>query len=169
VALAAALLAPSTALAGHGLKALDHPAPSFGSPTPPNPAFQSGGRGAKWELVTSIPTGNPHTDLDFFEQGGNTYASVGTLAIGGNGGGDVRHEASDLRSRLEQLQGEARELIRLITEHGVQLKDPARGLLDFPALVDGDDALLCWEVGEERIAWWHRPEDGYAGRRPLTS
>jgi hypothetical protein len=90
------------------------------------------------------------------------------LAIGGNGGGDVRHEASDLRSRLEQLQGEARELIRTITGHGVHLKDPARGLLDFPALVDGDDALLCWEVGEERIAWWHRPEDGYAGRRPLT-
>lgn len=90
------------------------------------------------------------------------------LAIGGNGGGDVRHDASDLRSRLEELQGEARDLLRLITGHGVQVKDPARGLLDFPALVDGVDALLCWEVGEERIAWWHRPEDGYAGRRPLA-
>ena len=39
-----------------------------------------------------------------------------------------------------------------------------RGLIDFPAEVDGQDALLCWHVGEERIAFWHSP-DGRV-RRP---
>jgi hypothetical protein len=86
------LAAPATASAGHGLKAwlkayYDHPAPAFAPTVPPSPVFSSGGPGAKWEHVASIPTGNPHTDIDFFTQGGETFASVGTLATGPNGGG----------------------------------------------------------------------------------
>ena len=27
--------------------------------------------------------------------------------------------------------------------------------------------LLCWQLGEDEIAWWHRVDDGFAGRRPL--
>src|ERR687894_3170379 len=87
------LLMSAPAQAGHGLKSwiesyyLDHPAPAFAPVAPPNPAFQSGGEGAEWELLGSIPTGNPHTDIDFFTQGEETFASVGTLATGPNGGG----------------------------------------------------------------------------------
>src|ERR687894_584026 len=89
------LLASAPAQAGHGLKSwleeyyLDHPAPAFAPVAPPNPAFQSGGRNAEWELIGSIPTGNPHTDIDFFTQGSETFASVGTLATGPNGGGQT--------------------------------------------------------------------------------
>ncbi|PYS93187.1 MAG: DUF2203 domain-containing protein [Acidobacteria bacterium] len=51
---------------------------------------------------------------------------------------------------------------------GVQLKDYARGLVDFPSLRDGRVVLLCWELGEgDRIEWWHETEAGYAGRQPL--
>jgi hypothetical protein len=88
------LAVPSTASAGHGLKAwlkayYDHPAPSFAPTVPPSPVFSSGGPGARWELVGSIPTGNPHTDIDYFTQGGEIFASVGTLAVGPNGGGQT--------------------------------------------------------------------------------
>jgi hypothetical protein len=64
----------------------DHPSPGF-VPTVPGPAmtFNSSPAGA-WELIATIPTGNPHTDLDFFTKNGEIYASVGTLAIGPNGG-----------------------------------------------------------------------------------
>jgi hypothetical protein len=31
----------------------------------------------------------------------------------------------------------------------------------------GEDVLLCWQLGEERIEFWHGPEEGYAGRKPL--
>jgi hypothetical protein len=87
VAAAAALVLPATAVAGHGLVLLDHPAPSFSEPAPLSTTTNSGGPGAEWELVDTIPMGNPLTDIDFFTHDGNTYASVGTLAIGPNGGG----------------------------------------------------------------------------------
>jgi hypothetical protein len=89
------LVFPGTAAAGHGLKEAwlkayyDHPAPAFAPTLPPSPVFSSGGPGADWDLVASIPTGNGHTDIDYFTQGGETFASVGTLAIGPNGGGQT--------------------------------------------------------------------------------
>lgn len=88
IALAAALMLAVAAPAGaHEL--FDHDAPAFAPTTPPSPTFLSGGDGASWELVATIPTGNPHTDLDFFTQGEETYASVGTLAVGPNAGGQT--------------------------------------------------------------------------------
>ena len=72
-----------------GAHLLDHAPPQFQPQTPPAPAFMSGGEDADWELVGTIPTGNPHTDLDFFTRGGETYASVGTLGVGPNGGGQT--------------------------------------------------------------------------------
>jgi hypothetical protein len=48
------------------------------------------------------------------------------------------------------------------------VKDLEDGLLDFPARrADGDEALLCWRLGEDAVAWWHSSDDGFAGRRPL--
>ena len=53
-------------------------------------------------------------------------------------------------------------------ELGVQLKDYSRGLIDFPAMRNGQIVLLCWQLGEaERIEWWHEMEAGFAGRKPL--
>jgi hypothetical protein len=65
----------------------DHSVPTFTLGAPLSSAANSGGEGAEWEIVTTFPTGNPHSDLDFFTQGGETYVSVGTLAIGLNAGG----------------------------------------------------------------------------------
>ena len=72
-----------------GAHLLDHAPPAFNEPAPPSPAFLSGGEDADWEFVATLPTGNPHTDLDFFTKGGDTYASAGTLGIGPNGGGQT--------------------------------------------------------------------------------
>ncbi len=47
------------------------------------------------------------------------------------------------------------------------MKDLDSGLVDFPALHEGETVLLCWQLGEDEIAWWHHEEDGFAGRRPL--
>lgn len=87
--------------------------------------------------------------------------------IRGNGGGIP---PAELASATAEVDGVARRLARLvdeITEHGAQVKDLDTGLIDFPALRYGETVLLCWQLGEDEIAWWHRIEDGFAGRRPL--
>jgi hypothetical protein len=89
------------------------------------------------------------------------------LAIGSNGGSIDRDEAEELRAALERAQAEVAELLEEIMGHGVQVKDADTGLLDFPTTIDGQEALLCWRVGEERIAYWHTLEGGFAGRMPL--
>ncbi|HVL97349.1 MAG TPA: hypothetical protein VM266_15950 [Solirubrobacteraceae bacterium] len=81
-ALAAALAAPSA------YAHLDHPVPTISGTAPPlSTEFNSGGENADWELLATIPTANPHSDLDFFTQNGEMYASVGVLGIAANGGG----------------------------------------------------------------------------------
>lgn len=89
------------------------------------------------------------------------------MAVGGNGGGMDHERAAALRETLERLQAEVAGLVEEITSHGVQVKDPAQGLLDFPTVIDGEPALLCWLSGEPRIDYWHTPEGGFAGRQPL--
>ena len=89
------------------------------------------------------------------------------LTVGSNGGGLAVDEANDMRERLEDGHEELRGLLQDIADDGVQVKDPDSGLLDFPSEIGGEPALLCWRVGEPRIAWWHSPDDGFAGRKPL--
>ena len=58
---------------------------------------------------------------------------------------------------------------RVLAAEGIVLRDAERGLVDFPAVApDGRRYWLCWLVGEPAVAWWHWPEDGFAGRRPLS-
>jgi hypothetical protein len=85
IAIGALLALPPTV----GAHLLDHAAPAFNPQTPPSPDFISGGQDADWELVATLPTGNPHTDLDFFTHGGETFVSAGTLGSGPNAGGQT--------------------------------------------------------------------------------
>jgi hypothetical protein len=89
------------------------------------------------------------------------------IAIGSNGGNMERPEVRDLQAAVQASHAELEEIVGKFTAEGVQVKDMDRGLIDFPARVGDQDALLCWHVGEERIAFWHSPEDGFAGRKPL--
>ena len=87
--------------------------------------------------------------------------------IRGNGGGIPPATLAEAGAEIER---EARELARLVDEiadHGAEVKDVDEGLIDFPALRRGETVLLCWKLGEDEIRYWHRVEDGFAGRRPL--
>ena len=54
-----------------------------------------------------------------------------------------------------------------IEEMGVQVKDLEVGLIDFPTLFRGEEVLLCWRFGEDRIEHWHGLTEGFRGRRPI--
>jgi len=49
----------------------------------------------------------------------------------------------------------------------IQIKDLERGLIDFPAIIQGREVFLCWESGEEDVEFWHELDTGYAGRERL--
>ena len=64
---------------------------------------------------------------------------------------------------------ELRAAVEALTAEGIILRDLDAGLVDFPAeLADGRRYLLCWVLGEPEVQWWHWPDTGFAGRRPLS-
>jgi hypothetical protein len=87
--------------------------------------------------------------------------------IRGNGGGIPPAELAAATAEVDAVARRLARLVDEITEHGAEVKDLDSGLIDFPALRRGETVLLCWQLGEDEIVWWHRIDDGFAGRRPL--
>jgi hypothetical protein len=81
-------------------------------------------------------------------------------AAPGNGGGEPGVQVGEAFLEVRRLLG-------VLAEAGIVLRDIDRGLIDFPAIVDGREAFLCWELGEDEVAYWHEPEAGFGGRQPL--
>jgi hypothetical protein len=78
-----------------------------------------------------------------------------------NGGGSPGRHVSEAFLRLRDAAGRLREM-------EIVLRDLDRGLVDFPAVRDGNEVYLCWvEREEDEIGFWHDLDAGYAGREPL--
>ena len=90
-----------------------------------------------------------------------------TQRISGNGGDFDPQEPSELDEQLEREAEAVAHAVEELQALGVLVKDLDRGLVDFPALRDGEEVLLCWQVGEAEVAYWHGLEEGFAGRKPL--
>jgi hypothetical protein len=73
-----------------------------------------------------------------------------------------------LQQRAQRVIGELRDLLRELTELGVEVKQ-ADGLVDFRTKLHGRIVYLCWKYGEERITHWHEMDAGFAGRQPVTT
>jgi hypothetical protein len=84
-------------------------------------------------------------------------------------GGSYPSYSDLVRKKAERDHASARivETIGKIQETGCLVKDIDTGLIDFPSLIEGQEAFLCWKQGEHRIEYWHGLEDGFAGRRRL--
>lgn len=80
----------------------------------------------------------------------------------GNGGNPT---LSKLVEDFDQLD----KFLHRILNTGAQVKDINTGLLDFPALRNGQEVYLCWKYGEGQIAFWHEIDAGFAGRQPIES
>jgi hypothetical protein len=92
----------------------------------------------------------------------NGHAPIGREDVPDIGGaGEIDFSESDVSS--DDIQPVLEELER----GGIVLRDPARGLIDFPAMHLGRMVHLCWQLGEEDLDWWHFPDDGFAGRKRL--
>jgi hypothetical protein len=77
---------------------------------------------------------------------------------------EILQMEAELETDAERLQAFADELHQI----GVELKDPAVGLVDFRTTINGREACLCWRLGEEEIRHWHELDAGFSGRQSLA-
>jgi hypothetical protein len=72
-----------------------------------------------------------------------------------------------LKREMAALSDSIDEFVNELAEIGCEMKDLSRGLVDFPAEMEGRRIYLCWMVGEDRVEHWHEVTEGFPGRRPL--
>jgi hypothetical protein len=89
------------------------------------------------------------------------------LARRAGAGAQDRRRYEEATARLQSGEDEMMAAVGGLDQLGVQLKDAGSGLVDFLAYREGELIELCWKLGEERIAYWHRIGEGYPGRKPL--
>ena len=82
--------------------------------------------------------------------------------------GHIR-ELGESDARLGHYEAELQDCLAELEGIGCYYKDWSYsvGLVDFPAVIDGEQAFLCWRSDETGLAWYHGIEEGYRGRRPL--
>jgi hypothetical protein len=68
------------------------------------------------------------------------------------------------RNRMEEAVQAALERIH---STGCLVKDLDVGLLDFPSRINDEEVYLCWRLGEDRIRFYHRQDEGFDGRKPI--
>jgi hypothetical protein len=90
-----------------------------------------------------------------------------TARIAGNGGDLDPQEPGELDEQFERESQAVARAVEGLQHLGLLVKDLDRGLVDFPALHNGEEVLLCWQVGEDEVAYWHGVDEGFAGRKPL--
>jgi len=82
-------------------------------------------------------------------------------------------EAPNLMERLREdaelarLIGQVKGWVEEINGYGCMCKGVEQGLIDFPCMLGAEVVFLCWQLGEPSVGFWHRIEDGFAGRKPL--
>src|ERR1700726_1663986 len=72
-----------------------------------------------------------------------------------------------LRAEHTQLAETMKSALNRILETGCVIKDLDVGLLDFPSRINDEEVYLCWRLDEDRIRFYHRQDEGFAGRKPL--
>ena len=77
-----------------------------------------------------------------------------------NGGGEPGRTVGEGFLEVRRLLGELQGL-------GIVVRDIDRGLIDFPAVLDGREVYLCWDFDDDEVGHWHDLEAGYGGRQPL--
>lgn len=95
---------------------------------------------------------------------------LGALAerIQRSGGMLVPYEkAAKLRFDRNRSEEAVQDALEQIHSTGCIVKDLDAGLLDFPARINDEDVYLCWRLGEDRIRFYHRQDEGFSGRKPI--
>jgi len=88
--------------------------------------------------------------------------------IGSRSTGSYQEEVDDIESSLVEDVHRLGELVKELRELGVEPKGLTEGLVDFPAMLDGEIVNLCWKFDEPEIKFWHTLAGGFPGRQPIA-
>jgi hypothetical protein len=75
--------------------------------------------------------------------------------------------AARMRNELNGVTEKVRDALDQIHAKGCLVKDLDSGLVDFPSVIKNEEVFLCWRLGEDRIRFYHRQDEGFAGRKPI--
>jgi hypothetical protein len=75
--------------------------------------------------------------------------------------------AARMRADLNNVVAKVKDALDQIQATGCIVKDLDSGLIDFPSMIKDEEVYLCWRLGEDRIRFYHRQDEGFAGRKPL--
>jgi hypothetical protein len=93
---------------------------------------------------------------------------------------DILDTSKEMRLLADDLGGEIKDnpvigkmaddvhsFIEEIEEIGCHYKDWnfTIGLVDFPAIINGEEVFLCWRSDEDEIRYYHGIDAGYSGRK----
>ena len=69
--------------------------------------------------------------------------------------------------RIKKLAVDVNGFLSELEEIGCYYKDTKFqiGLVDFPAMIDGNEVYLCWRSDEEDILYYHEIDAGYSSRK----
>ncbi len=69
--------------------------------------------------------------------------------------------------RIKKLASDVNGFLAELEEIGCFYKDTKFqiGLVDFPAMMDGEEVYLCWRSDEEDVLYYHEMDAGYLGRK----
>lgn len=80
---------------------------------------------------------------------------------------DMDHDALDHLINLKLLNEALKQEIETLLEAGCLVKDIEEGLVDWPALLEGREVLLCWQAGEKAVTHWHEVDKGFDDRQRI--
>ena len=109
-------------------------------------------------LVARLQRGALHLQDEMTRLAADSGVAVADLSAE-----DLVRQRPTARVLIEELDG----IVREIESSGAHLKDVKLGLVDFPTEREGEIVYLCWQSGEPEVAFWHRTDEGFAGRQPL--
>ena len=95
---------------------------------------------------------------------------------------DILDNSFQVRTIAESVGGnpeENEEIIKLVEDINLFMEELEEiacyykdwnfeiGLVDLPALINGEEVMLCWRSDEQNISYFHSFEGGYKGRKPI--
>ena len=84
-------------------------------------------------------------------------------------GARAARRIQNLRTTIHEASSRIEGYLRELEELGLEIRDLESGLIDFPTIMRGEPAFLCWKIGEEEVLWWHAAGQGFADRQPIPA